>query len=437
MQHAVSTDELDGLRPFATEAETQAIDAITASAGDYRSAAASLGIHYEALRARLRECRRRAASRGWSPEHAWNYPVPEGHRIKGNSTLFDATGNVDQQWVKSERDSDDPPQHQPVPLGHTIKKVSTLLDAQGKVRAQWIQAPRAEEEQWQAFWAACEAASGRYVGLAEPVTAPLMTDAETLTVYPLGDPHVGLLAWRHETGEDFDLKIVERDLLATVDLLVERSPPSEQALLVNVGDLFHADNETQLTPASGHKLDCDSRSAKIAEVGFTLVRRLIERLLQKHARVGCINAKGNHDPQLATMINMWLGAVFEREPRVTIERNTNPFAYVRFGKNLLGVVHGDGPKPADLPGIMAFDRPQDWGATEYRLWLTGHIHHETAKEFPGVTVESFRTLAARDYWHNWKGYRAGRSLSAITFHEEFGEITRSTVDLKLARRALR
>jgi hypothetical protein len=80
---------------------------------------------------------------------------------------------------------------------------------------------------------------------------------------------------------------------------------------------------------------------------------------------------------------------------------------------------------------MAADRPEDWGATDYRVWFTGHIHHQTRKEFPGCVIESFRTLAARDYWHAWKGYRSGQSLSCITLHKEYGEITRSTVDIRL------
>ena len=78
---------------------------------------------------------KKEASRGWAPDHDWTHPVPDGHRVKGNSTLYDADGELAKQWVKSERDSDDPTAFEPVPEGHLIKKVSTLLDGQGKVRA--------------------------------------------------------------------------------------------------------------------------------------------------------------------------------------------------------------------------------------------------------------------------------------------------------------
>ena len=426
----MSTPKQDVLT-FATKAEIKAIRAVRKH-GSPKAAGAALGLSSGVVRDRVRRAERRAASRGFAPEYGWNHPVPDGHRIKGNSTLHGADGTVEVQWVKSERDSDDPPAFQAVPEGHLVKKVSTLLDAQGKVRAQWVQAPIAESEEWDLFWAACKRNAAPYKGLVAPTAAPSYRDEDTCTVYPLGDPHIGMLAWAKETGQDFDLRIAERDLLAAVDLLVERAPPSALAILANVGDFFHADDDRQLTQ-SGHKLDVDSRAAKVADIGFNLMRHLIGKLLTKHASVAVINVPGNHDSRLSRMLNLWLTAVYEREPRVTVVENHNPYIYQQHGKNLMCFAHGDGAKPEHMPGIMAADMPKAWGETEYRVVFSGHVHHQTRKEFPGCTFESFRTLAARDYWHSAKGYRSGQSLSCITLHSEYGEITRSTVDIKLVR----
>ena len=46
----------------------------------------------------------------------------------------------------------------------------------------------------------------------------------------------------------------------------------------------------------------------------------------------------------------------------------------RFGKNLIGVTHGDTVKAQQLGPVMACDRPEDWGETAYRFWYTGHVH---------------------------------------------------------------
>lgn len=421
------------LEAFATPVELEALRALAAHGWSVRDAASASGLSESAIRHRALRVKRRAASRGFAPEADWNHPVPEGHRIKGNSTLYDENGKVDQQWVKSERDSDDPPAVSPVPEGHLIKKVSTLLDAHGNVRAQWLQAPKDEATRWEQFWAACERNAAEYKGAAEPIACADTHAAHMCTVYPLGDPHIGMLSWSKETGQDFDLAIAERDLVGAVDLLVDRAPASTTAILANVGDFFHAEDDAQRTPASGHKLDVDTRWAKIADIGFRIMRHLVDRLLQKHAIVHVVNVPGNHDPKMARMLNMWMAAVYEREPRVSITDNRNPYMYIRHGRNLFGFAHGDGAKTEALPSVMAADRAEDWGATEFRFWFTGHIHHQTRKEFPGCVVESFRTLAARDYWHASKGYRSGQSLSCITFHDAYGEITRSTVDLKLAR----
>src|SRR5690242_8883564 len=131
-----------------------------------------------------RERRRKAredASRGLAPEYDWTHPVPDGHRVKGNSTLYGPDGEVEGQWVESERDSDDPPAVEPVPEGHHIRKVSTLLDGQGKVRAQWLQAPKDEQTRWSQFWQAYARNVEAYKGTAEPAIPPAFVDRETCT----------------------------------------------------------------------------------------------------------------------------------------------------------------------------------------------------------------------------------------------------------------
>lgn len=46
----------------------------------------------------------KAAKQGYSPEHHWNHPVPDGHKIKGVSTFYDEDGKPVRQWVKSQTD---------------------------------------------------------------------------------------------------------------------------------------------------------------------------------------------------------------------------------------------------------------------------------------------------------------------------------------------
>jgi len=58
-----------------------------------------------------------------------------------------------------------------------------------------------------------------------------------------------------------------------------------------------------------------------------------------------------------------------------------------------------------------------------------HIHHDTKTEFSGCSVESFRTLAAKDNYAHSGGYRAGQDSKALVIHKEYGEIERHTVNI--------
>ena len=99
---------------------------------------------------------------------------------------------------------------------------------------------------------------------------------------------------------------------------------------------------------------------------------------------------------------------------------------------LLGVTHGDGAKMEELPQIMAHLRPQEWGNSTQRRWITGHIHHKTVKEFNGCTVESMNTLAPSDAWHSKSGYFAAREMQCMIFHEEHGLVARNICPVGLA-----
>lgn len=360
--------------------------------GSVEPAAAELHLEPRQLRAHLSELARRAAKRGFAPGSDMTHATPEGFHVKGVSTLYDGDGAVRAQWVKTKSDED--------------HKLAALMAAMSGIAAAWK-------------------------GLAEPVAPPpsLTLDDDLLNVIPMGDPHFGMYAWAAETGADFDLDIAERNLIAAVDHLVDIAPPAKRALIVNLGDFFHADSAFGTTTA-GTRVDVDTRWAKVLRVGIRAMRRCIDRALEKHELVHVICEIGNHDSHAAVMLALCLAQYYEHEPRVTIDTSPAKFHWYRFGKVLIGVTHTDTCKPKDLPAVMACDRAEDWGQTLYRYWLTGHVHHDSLKEYPGVTVESFGTLAPKDAWHAAAGYRSDQDMKLIVMHREHGEIRRYTVGIR-------
>jgi hypothetical protein len=321
------------------------------------------------------------------------------------------------------------PLHGGAPDGYLTRGRSTLYNKRGEIIAEWVKTAKDKEDEYKAIMEAIKGIADDWVKPKAIQKPKGFLEDDLLTVIPLGDPHFGMFSWAQETGQDFDLNIAEANLVAAVDHLVALAPKAKNALLINLGDFFHADNASNQT-THGTRVDVDTRWSKVLRVGIRAMRRCIDRLLEKHEKVTVICEIGNHDSHSAQMLALALEAFYENEPRVEIDTSPAKFHWYRFGKNLLGVTHGDTVKAKDLPGVMACDRARDWGETEYRYWYTGHVHHDTVKEYPGVIVETFRTLAPADAWHKNQGYRSGQDLKLDVIHKKYGRVNRHVIGIR-------
>ena len=364
----------------------------TMQIGTIRRAAKECGVSQGTVRQAIERVKARAAKMGYAPEHDLNKPTTAPFVVKGTSTLYGEDGQPKLQWVK------------------------TNLDREAQI-----------EIMKQAVEALCED-----VKPVKAIPAPLDVNDQLMSIYPWGDPHVGMYAWADETGDNFDLQISEQDMCNAVDYLVERSPPSKRGVLVNLGDFFHYTNMTGTTERSGHVLDRDSRTAKMIDVGVRIIKRCLERMREKHEIVELINAPGNHDETFAHFLNVLFRNLYANENRVIVHDAPTTRHYLQHGKCLIGVVHGHQTKDRDLPGIMATEKPEEWGATRHRVFFRGHHHHDNRVEYNGCIVEQMRTLA-RDAYAVGGGYLSGRDMKCIVMHSEFGEQMRLTCGIDVLR----
>lgn len=389
---ALSTQHVAGMVQFGAPLEQAAGEAY-ARTGSFDAAAAELGITPRALRARLQDLARQAARRGWAPGSDMTRTVPEGFAVKG---------------------------------------VSTMYGADGEVRAQWVKSDRSQEHRLELLAAAIASLVEPLKGAADPVPMPMGTSADYLNCVPIGDMHFGMLSWAKETGAAFDLGIAERNTVTAFDHLMDIAPPADECLVIELGDGLHADSNASTT-TKGTRVDMDSRLPKVTAVAIRTLRHCIDRALTKHKRVTAAILPGNHDANSALMLQAILLAIYEREPRVTVDDSPGKFFWHRFGKCLLGATHGDTVKFDMLPGVMACDRAVDWGETTHRKMYLGHYHHTQVKEYPGVTIETMRTLAPSDAWHHGQGYRASQDLRIDTWHREYGLVNRHIVGIQRVR----
>ena len=375
------------IRQFATARELEYIDSVERH-GSQRGAARALGVVESSIRGALKRLHDRAARQGWAPEHDMTRTVPDGFRVKGVSTYYDKDGTPAGQWVKSQVDQE-----------------------------------RQDELMREAVAALCET-----IKPVKPIKSPKDSLDHLMSVYPVGDHHIGQLSWHPETGKDYDTQKAETLLMGAMDHLVDSAPASTTGMVVLLGDFLHYDSYSAVTPQSKNQLDADTRYPKIVRVAMRTIRYAITAALKKHQEVLVIVASGNHDPVSMVWLREAINALYENEPRVTVDDSPSMFHYHKFGDVLIGVHHGDKVrKYENLAMLMAADRPKEWGATKHRHFYMGHIHHDRVRDMAGVTVESFSVLSSADAWAHGAGYRPMEKMKRIDYHKKHGEVARQTV----------
>lgn len=392
--------------PISDEMLRATVAAYRAAGGEKTAAARAEGVPRNTFCSRLN----RAAERGLLLDEP---PAMPGYVIKS------VAAKVGDAWVKQIKE------HGPeftMPEGHAVKGVSALVDAEGRVIQQWLKT-REGAEQTVALRSAIHEEFGQYKGYAKLVRPPKETYSSLCNYYPIVDPHIGMMAYGAETGDSNDLKIGTSRVGNTLQRLIGESPPADTGVIINTGDFFHADDQRNVTPASGHQLDVDGRSHKVKWAGVNMLRTTIDLALQRHKRVIVKNLKGNHDPESAIWLNIALGLFYSNEDRVEIDTEdaNNDHFFHLFGVNYTGATHGHTMKPDRMYVMMAEDNPEYWNASLYRWCIFGHIHHETKKQIGSLICESFSQPVPRDSFAHSHGYRSGSAMQSITLHKHDGE----------------
>jgi hypothetical protein len=398
----MDTATLEKLKPWATPIQSGYIDAIIASDGNVKKAAELLDRHPRKVQEAIARVRLAAAGHGFSPEHGLNSPVPAPFIAKGHSTLerveLDGSRTPVLQWTKTRLD--DHAWADQIKLGVE----AMLADIE----------PR------------------------ELPAAPLIGDRDLIPWIQIGDAHLGMLAHEAETGANFDLKIAEAELMGAIDILIDDLPEVERLVINDLGDFTHYENMAGVTEHSRNVLDYDGRFPKMIEVYSRMMRGIIEKALTKAAVVDVIVNQGNHSRTNDIWMAVLLRALYEGSGRVNVLNNRSPFIGYRMGNTFVMTHHSDTCKPARLASVMATDFARDWGECDYRYIDIGHIHHGMVlKEHPGVVIESFNQLAAKDKWATDGGYRSRQSISMIYRSRTYGEIGRRLLPLRQVQDRIR
>ena len=377
----------EGLKAYATERQSEYIDAIN-QYGGFRSAARALNINHSPLVEAIALLRRRAATSGYAPEQDMVRPVPEPFIVRGVSTYYNAEGKASGQWVKSKIDD---------------SKLQEMMKA--VIDGMKDDIPRLNA-----------------------LPAPALGNDNLLNCYVITDYHLGMLAWDEEAGENWDLDIAQALVVKWFEQAIAQSPNADTAVFAQLSDFLHFDGMDAVTPASKHLLDVDTRFAKVVRSAIRVLRTVIDMLLAKHQHVHIIMADANHDPVSQIWLREWFSVLYENEPRITVDKSPNPYNAYEFGKTALFFHHGHKRKVSNVSEVFAGQFREMFGRTKHAYAHMGHYHSIDVKENNLMIVEQHRTLAPGDAYSARGGWLSGRDAKVITYSKQFGEVSRLTIN---------
>lgn len=363
--------------------------------GSNRKAAMRLKIHSSTVDRAMEQIKAKASTQGCSPEHDWTHAVPPTHVAKGVSTYFEKTDTTPAAWVKADLRQEKYNELIKGAINEFLEEVAPLSVA----------------------------------------PSPLDFQSDIIPWIQIGDAHIGMLAHAAEiNGDNFDLKIAERELCTAISILVDEMPACERIVINDLGDATHYDNLAATTAASGHALDADGRHPKMLRVYSRTMRFIVDKVLEKAKFVDVLINQGNHSRINDFWMRELLTVAYGHTQRVTVLDNDSVFIPYRMGKTLVMVHHSDKCPPARLVGVMTSDFRKDFGETEFHYIDVGHVHHHfVSKEHPSVVIESWNHLAVTDKWAHEAGYRSRKAISVVLRSKTFGDVGRRVLSIEEIR----
>lgn len=367
-----------------TEIQKQTIAAYI-KAGSYRGAARLLGKAESTVRQTLKSLEARG-------EVPWRSPAPSpAHlHVKSSTVQYNAAGEVIQEWRRQ------------FPQAEMMQDIVDGLcaKAEGKGKVSKIKKRK--------------------------------HDNNILFEIDLFDAHVGMYADEKETlDSDYNCDIAAQRMVEATAALAARATNPDKCVVVFGGDMLHADNRSNQTPASKHTLDVDTRYHRVVKYVIEACTSCIDIAATIASEVEIVVLEGNHSAHSELWLAQVLSAYYSRCSNVSVMLSASSRKHMIWGENLLVWAHGDRIAAQKWAMIVAAEFAKEWGATKYRHLKCGHVHHKKAfapvviDEQSGLVVEYLEALCATDAWHAGAGFVGSqKGASAFEYHKSEGLMTR-------------
>ena len=259
----------------------------------------------------------------------------------------------------------------------------------------------------------------------EKIERPFQSDPHLLVIDP-ADVHIGKLATKNATGEEYNTEEAVRRVKEGIDKILSYTSTFEidKVLFVAGNDILPTDN-TKKSTTRGTIQDTSGMWYDNYLTAKDLYIDCLENLMQV-ADVHYMFNPSNHDYMAGFYLSDNIKSWFKSSENITFSTDLMYRKYFKYGKNLIGTTHGDGAKQQNLGSLMSVEAREYWADTIHKYFYVHHVHHKTAKDYINVTVESLRSPSTTDVWHSQMGYVSPQAIEGYLHHPDKGQVARYT-----------
>lgn len=279
---------------------------------------------------------------------------------------------------------------------------------------------------------------------------------EHLLVLDLADVHFGKLCDTSETGNEYNVEVARHRAIEGTRALLRGAEPHGvgRVLFVMGNDILHTEDGRSTT--SGTPQDHDGtfftawRAALQASMDVISECRAV-------ADVDMVHCSSNHDWRQGWALSQAIAAGVSGLDGVRATDYNMSEAhrkYYGFGRNAIGLTHGDGAKEEKLYALMVTEaRELIVNGCDLFYWYCHHLHHKISKrrgvdvfqsekdhtgnmtaitlglpsmESGASKIEYVRSPSAPDGWHHRNGYLNRQAVEAFLHHPTEGQKHRLT-----------
>lgn len=237
---------------------------------------------------------------------------------------------------------------------------------------------------------------------------------------PHTDVHIGAVASDDRVGQELSPSLAGERVKQGFAECSSALPEAEETVILNNGDLTHANDDKDATPRSGHRLKIEGSHRDNIDLCIYLTVWQIDHALKTSDLVRYRPNAGNHDPNTPDYLTAALRAWYRNEPRVIIEDTQRKTWVFQRGAVFIATHHGDGIKPrefcANLPGKFA----AEFGASRFWYAFTGHYHTEKQETFGHIRWSQLPPVCSLDQHADDMGFGDSAAMRGILFCDRGG-----------------